>query len=396
MISRSEQVTSPRPAKADILIVDDTPDNLRVLSAMLTNQGYEVRKALNGHRAIASAQSEPPDLILLDIKMPEMDGYEVCRQLKAAPKTREVPIIFISALDDALDKVRAFASGGVDYVTKPFQEAEVLARIEHQIRIQRLQHQLIEQNEELLRSNRELEQFAYIVSHDLQQPLQSVTGFVRLLQLKYENTLDEIAQDYLNRIHEIGGRMQRLIQDLLTYAQVDRQAEDQQLIDCNQILKQVLDNLQEAIATKQALITNDSLPTIYGDETQLIQLFQNLISNGIKFVPDNVTPAIHLSVVQQRDCWCIGVRDNGIGIKSEHLERIFEIFQRVHANQNYPGSGIGLATCKKIVERHNGQIWVESQPDKGTTFYFTFPIVDMGDTNHSNSDNFSHLTNINS
>lgn len=392
MISHSEQVSLQRSAKADILIVDDTPDNLRVLSAMLTNQGYEVRKALNGHRAIASAQSEPPDLILLDIKMPEMDGYEICRQLKAAPKTREVPIIFISALDDAIDKVRAFASGGVDYVTKPFQEAEVLARIEHQIRIQRLQHQLIERNEELLRSNRELEQFAYIVSHDLQQPLQSVTGFVRLLQLKYENTLDEVAQDYLNRIHEIGGRMQRLIQDLLTYAQVDKQEEDQHFVDCNHILKQVLDNLQEAIATKEATITHDQLPTILGNETQLIQLFQNLISNGIKFVPDTVTPAIHISVIQQKSRWCIGVRDNGIGIKPEHLERIFEIFQRVHANQNYPGSGIGLATCKKIVERHHGQIWVESRPEQGTTFYFTFPVLDMGDANHSSGDRISQVT----
>lgn len=208
-----------QPPRADILIVDDTPDNLRVLSAMLTNRGYEVRKALNGQRAIASVQSEPPDLILLDIKMPEMDGYEVCRQLKATPHGCEVPIIFISALDDALDKVRAFAAGGVDYVTKPFQEAEVLARIEHQLRIQRLQQQLVEQNEELLRSNRELEQFAYVVSHDLQQPLQSVTGFVRVMQLKYESTLDEVAQDYLNRIHETGSRMQRLVQDLLVQFQ---------------------------------------------------------------------------------------------------------------------------------------------------------------------------------
>ncbi|MDX2217267.1 MAG: response regulator, partial [Oculatellaceae cyanobacterium bins.114] len=229
-----------QPAKADILIVDDTPDNLRVLSAMLTNRGYEVRKALNGQRAIASVQSEPPDLILLDIKMPEMDGYEVCKRLKATPSPCEVPIIFISALDDALDKVRAFAAGGVDYVTKPFQEAEVLARIEHQLRIQRLQQQLVKQNEELHRSNQELEQFAYVVSHDLQQPLQSVTGFVRLLQLKYDTTLDETAQDYLNRIHETGNRMQRLIQDLLAYAQVGKQPQEFQKIDCNYILEQVL------------------------------------------------------------------------------------------------------------------------------------------------------------
>ena len=362
--------------KADILIVDDTPDNLRVLSAMLTNRGYEVRKALNGQRAIASVQSEPPDLILLDIKMPEMDGYEVCKQLKAKSNTSEVPIIFISALDDALDKVRAFAAGGVDYVTKPFQEAEVLARIEHQLRIQRLQHQLIQQNEELLRSNRELEQFAYVVSHDLQQPLQSVTGFVKLLQLKYEIMLDEVAQDYLNRIYETGTRMQRLIQDLLTYAQVDRQGEALQPLDCNQILEQVLDNLQGAIAAKNATLTYDSLPQILGSETQLMQLFQNLISNGIKFVPSDVTPTISIASVRHKNQWQIGVRDNGIGIEAEHLEKIFEIFQRIHSTQKYPGTGIGLATCKKIVERHGGRIWVESKLGEGTTFYFTLPAID--------------------
>ncbi len=364
--------------KSDILIVDDTPDNLRVLSAILTNHGYEVRKALNGQRAIASVQSEPPDLILLDIKMPEMDGYEVCQQLKASPRTREVPIIFISALDDALDKVKAFASGGVDYVTKPFQEAEVLVRIEHQLRIQRLQHQLVEQNEELLRSNRELEQFAYVVSHDLQQPLQSVTGFVKLLQLKYETTLDEVAQDYLNRIHETGSRMQRLIQDLLAYAQIGKQEQEFQLLECSDILDQVLNNLQGAIASTDANITYESLPAIQGDETQLIQLFQNLISNGIKFVPANTTPVIHITTTQQNNYWRISVCDNGIGIQPEYVERIFEIFQRVHSTQKYPGTGIGLATCKKIVEHHDGQIWVESQLDVGTTFYFTLPIVKMG------------------
>ncbi len=361
-------------AKADILIVDDTPDNLRVLSAMLTNRGYEVRKALNGQRAIASVKSEPPDLILLDIKMPEMDGYEVCKQLKTNSQTSAVPIIFISALDDALDKVKAFAAGGVDYVTKPFQEAEVMARIEHQIRIQRLQHQLIQQNEDLLRSNRELEQFAYVVSHDLQQPLQSVTGFVKLLQLKYDSTLDAVAQDYLNRIHETGSRMQRLIQDLLAYAQIDKQEEDLQIIDCNDVLKQVTDNLREAIVTQQAIITHDPLPKVKGNETQLIQLFQNLISNGLKFIPANTIPTIHISVSLQRQTWQIGIQDNGIGILPEHLEKIFEVFQRIHSAQKYPGTGIGLATCKKIVERHHGQIWVESKVGTGTTFFLSLPL----------------------
>jgi len=357
-------------AKGDILIVDDTPDNLRLLSAMLTKQGFEVRKALSGERAIASVQADLPDLILLDIKMPEMSGYEVCERLKADAQTCEVPIIFISALDDALDKVKAFAAGGIDYVTKPFQEGEVLARIENQLRIQGLQQQLIQQNKELAQSNRELEQFAYIVSHDLQQPLQSVTGFVELLLLKYDH-FDQTALDYLNRIQGAGERMQHLIQDLLAYAMFGKQEQELRTIDCNFILEQALENLQMAIAEKQVSFTYDRLPSVSGHETHLIQLFQNLIGNAIKFARTDIPPCLKISALPQADYYLFGIHDNGIGIEPKNLERVFEIFQRVHSNKQYPGTGIGLATCKKIVENHGGRIWVESQLNVGTTFYFT-------------------------
>ncbi len=358
-------------SQGDILLVDDTPDNLRVLSAMLTNQGFEVRKALNGERAIASVKTASPDLILLDIKMPEMDGYTVCQRLKADPETREVPIIFISALDDALDKVKAFSVGGVDYVTKPFQEIEVLARIEHQLRIQKLQRQLVEQNQELVRSNRELERFAHVVSHDLQQPLQSITGFAQLIQLKYQDYPDETILNYLDRILDSGSRMQRLIQDLLIYSRVGGEALEFQEVDCNQVLHQVINDLQAAIIEKQAILTYEHLPCVLGNETQLLQLLQNLIANAIKFVAPNTTPQIKIAATKQAEYWLFEVQDNGIGIEAHNLEQIFEIFQRTKAAKDYPGSGVGLATCRKIVENHGGKIWVDSQPGIGTTFYFT-------------------------
>ncbi len=276
---------------------------------MLTNQGYEVRKALNGQRAIASVQSDPPNLILLDIRMPGMDGYAVCQQLKTDPKTRDVPVIFISALDDALDKVKAFAVGGVDYVTKPFQEMEVLARIEHQLCIQRLKQQLLEHNQELARSNQELEQFAYVVSHDLQQPLQSITGFAKVMLIKYQDQLDHAGVDYLNRIHGSGDRMQRLIQDLLSYSKTGLHDQEMQIIDLNTVLKQVLENLDGSIKNNQILLDCDSLPTVMGYETQLIQLFQNLISNAIKFVAPGVVPQIQISAQLQADWWLLKIHD---------------------------------------------------------------------------------------
>lgn len=357
--------------KGDILVVDDTPDNLRLLSAMLAKHGFEVRKAINGKGAIASAQADAPDLILLDIKMPEMEGYEVCQHLKADLRTQAVPVIFISALDDVMDKVKAFASGGVDYITKPFQEAEVMARIEHQLNLQQLQQQLMKQNEELARSNRELEQFAYVVSHDLQQPLQSITGFSQHLIVKHQHSLDETAHHYLSRMIDSGSRMQRLIQDLLTYAQVGKQDETFASVDCNIVLKQVLDNLDITISEKRVELTCDTLPTIWGIETKLIQLFQNLISNAIKFTRPDTIPQIKLSVEQRDQDWLFGVHDNGIGIDSQNLEKVFEVFHRIHPTNQYPGTGIGLATCQKIVEIHGGEIWVESHVDVGTTVYFT-------------------------
>jgi signal transduction histidine kinase len=359
-----------QPCQGDILIVDDTPDNLRLLSAMLSKQGFEVRKALTGQAAITSALADAPDLILMDIKMPSMSGYEVCQHLKANPRTEQIPVIFISALDDVIDKVKAFAAGGIDYVTKPFQEAEVLARINNQLNLQRLQQQLMEQNRELARSNRELAQFAYVVSHDLQQPLQSITGFAKLLLLKYGANLDTDAHDYLNRITDSGSRMQRLIQDLLTYAQVDKQAK-LELIDCNRVLEQVLENLQTTLGERNGTLTHAPLPQVMGNETQLAQLFQNLISNGIKFTRPDVPPAIDITVEEQSGYWLFKVRDHGIGIAAENLERVFEVFYRLHPTTQYPGTGIGLATCKKIVEFHGGNIWVTSELGNGTTFYFT-------------------------
>ncbi|WP_017297121.1 sensor histidine kinase [Nodosilinea nodulosa] len=359
--------------KGDILIVDDTPDNLRLLSAMLGRHQLGVRKALTGQWAIAAAQVAPPDLILLDIKMPEMSGYEVCQRLKADPTTEAIPVIFISALDDAIDKVKAFAAGGADYITKPFQEAEVLARIAHQLELRRLQAQLVAQNEELVRSNRELEQFASVVSHDLQQPLQSILGYTKLISLAWPDIQQSPARPYLENILEASGRMQQMIQDWLAYAQAGQAQPPMAPVDGNALMDQVMLNLKAALTDTGAELIYGDLPKVMGNEVQLMQLFQNLISNALKFAKPDMRPQITVSVDPQPQAWRFGIHDNGIGISAEHLGQIFEAFQRLHDAQTYPGSGIGLATCQKIVECHGGRIWAESQLGLGSTFYFTLP-----------------------
>ena len=232
--------------------------------------------------------------------------------------------------------------------------------------------------EELRRSNAELEQFAYIASHDLQEPLRAVAGMVQLLQKRYEGKLDARADEYIGHAVEAAGRMQALIQALLSYSRVERRNQPIELIDAQECLDAALKNLTVAIRESHATVTADPMPKVHADPTQLTQIFQNLIGNGIKF-QGNEEPQIHISAIQLKDVWQFSVRDNGIGIEPQYFERIFQIFQRLHTRREYSGTGIGLALCKKIIERHRGSIWVESRPDEGSTFHFTLPIRS---TNH--------------
>jgi signal transduction histidine kinase len=421
------------PPLGNILVVDDTPENLRLLSTMLIQRGYAPRCVINGQMALRACNSNPPDLILLDIMMPEMNGYEVCQHLKSEAKTREIPVIFISAKDEVFDKVNAFAVGAVDYISKPFQFEEVLARIESHLTLRKLQKQLTEQNvllqeeissrlavekviqekntilqqeistrravekalqeqnlllqqeisnrqraesallksnQELARSNAELEQFAYVASHDLQAPLATIASYAQLLEKRYKDQLDPQANKFIGNIVQGCTRMQTLIDDLLEYSRVGRRQKPFQVIDCNQVVEQAIANLQAVIRDTQAVVTYSELPEVTGDISQLVQLFQNLVGNAIKYRYE-APPVVRVSACKHDNKWLFSVSDNGIGIAQQHQERIFQIFQRLHTQREYSGTGIGLAICQKIVERHGGSIWVESEPGQGSTFHFT-------------------------
>ncbi len=423
----------PGTPLGNILVVDDTPENLRLLSTMLTQRGYAPRCVINGQMALRACNSNPPDLILLDIMMPEMNGYEVCQRLKSEAKTSEIPVIFISAKDEVFDKINAFAVGAVDYISKPFQFEEVLARIESHLSLRILQKQLKEQNvllqeeimsrlavettlqeknqilqqeistrhavekalqeqnlllqqeissrqraesallksnQELARSNAELEQFAYVASHDLQAPLATMASYAQLLEKRYKDQLDSQASKFINNIVNSCTRMQTLIDDLLKYSQLGRSQKPFQLTDCTHAVEQAIANLQWAIRDTQAVITYSELPAVMGDISQLVQLFQNLVANGIKYRQD-APPMVHITAKKYEENWLFSISDRGIGIAPQHQERIFQIFQRLHTQKEYSGTGIGLAICQKIVERHGGCIWVESEPGKGSTFHFT-------------------------
>jgi len=626
-----------------VLVVDDQPSNLRFLSKLLTAQGYQVYRAICGQLALNVAIAHCPDLILLDIRMPEMNGYEVCRRLKATAETEQIPVIFLSVLDEMNDKLQAFRVGGADYITKPFQVEEVLARIDKQVGLQKLQQKLKEQNyqlqqsqsllasilnssldgvvaysavrnsegnivdfqwllinpaaekfyglllneivgknllaelsqlrnnglfdlyvsvvetgetvdrefsyeherdtivwlhivavklndglavtfrnitdrkraeialrdseerfraifeqaavgiaktalcgqfmrvnpgfcqivsygesellqknwqaithpddieadreyvrallsgniqtfslekrlvckdeavrwanvtvsamrdangtaqylicaiediserklvqellqasldtqtryaQELTRSNAELEQFSYVASHDLQAPLSTIAGYAQLLEKRCHNQLDAQGNKFIRNIVNSCGRMQALIDDLLEYSRVGRSEKPFDVIDCNLVFEDACANLQLAIRQEQASVTRGDLPRVRGDSFQLLQLFQNLIGNAIKY-RSSEAPMVHVGASRQGDSWVFSVQDNGIGIAEQYHPRIFQLFQRLHSEKQYSGTGIGLAICQRIVDRHGGRLWVESEPNRGSTFYFSIPL----------------------
>jgi light-regulated signal transduction histidine kinase (bacteriophytochrome) len=226
--------------------------------------------------------------------------------------------------------------------------------------------------EELRHSNAELEEFAYVASHDLQEPLRGIAGLVQLLQIRYKGQLDSRADEYIDHIVDGAQRMQTLINDLLAYSRIGRRTETIQSIEAGTALKAALKNLNAAILEVGAKITSEDLPKVKADMTQLVQVFQNLIGNAMKFRREH-SPEIHIQVTDAGDFWQFSVQDNGIGIESQYFERIFQVFQRLHTRREYRGTGIGLAICKKIIERHGGCIWVESTAGQGSTFYFTLP-----------------------
>jgi PAS domain S-box-containing protein len=225
---------------------------------------------------------------------------------------------------------------------------------------------------ELARSNAELEQFAYVASHDLQEPLRMIASYTQLLARRYKGKLDQDADEFIGFAVDGARRMQDLINDLLAYSRVGTRALQLEAVDTNQLVSEVVADLAAAIDEARAIVTQTGLPTIQADPTQLRQLFQNLIGNAIKFRGER-PPHVEVRAQPSLTGWLFSVKDNGIGIEAQYLERIFVLFQRLHTRAEYPGTGIGLAICKKIVERHGGRLWVESEPGQGTTFWFRLP-----------------------
>ena len=412
----------PAEPCVEILTAEDSPTQALQLGRILEKHGMRVTSARNGREALEMLEKHAPTLVITDIQMPEMDGYELCRRIKAHARLLEVPVILLTSLSDVRDIVRGLQCGADNFVVKPYEEELLLSRIrdvlenqkladrgahekgidlcfggermllssrpaqmigllvstyqiavEKNLALHRANAAMEEKARELSRSNAELARFGHIISHDLKEPLRTISSFLQLLERRCRTVLDATAAGYITMVIDGASRMRNLIDALLEYSQVGRREPRFVPCDCQAILSLALRNLQVAIEESGAEVTHDPMPTVSGDEVLLGQLLQNLIGNALKFRKPGVPPRVHIGLRREGATWQFSVKDEGIGIAPEHFERVFEIFQRLHAAKEYPGTGMGLAICKKIVELHGGRISLQSQPGAGTSFFFSIP-----------------------
>ena len=413
-------------AAVEILIVEDSPTQALRLQYILERHNYRISVATNGRDALADMRQRRPTIVISDIIMPEMDGYQLCQHIKADANLADIPVILLTSLSDPKDVIRGLECGADNFIMKPYDEDFLLSRIQHILANQRdrrvegthkgleiffagqtyvitadrLQilnlllstyetdvqknRQLIEAQKglqqlnvhlekivaELRDINAELESFSYSVAHDLRAPLRSIQGFAQILPEEYIDRMDSVGQNYVRRIMAATRRMDLLTEDLLTYSRLSRAAFEPIPASLEQVVDEALMQLEAEIRAKQAdVVVERPLPQVIGQYSTLVQVVANLLANGIKFVASGVQPSVRLWT-EERDDWVrLSVRDNGIGIAPEYQERIFRVFERLHGPDTYPGTGIGLSIVRKAIERMGGRVGVESTPDGGSTFW---------------------------
>ncbi|BAZ18023.1 response regulator receiver sensor signal transduction histidine kinase [Calothrix sp. NIES-4071] len=384
---------------ATILIADDTPYNLGVLFDYLGECGFEVLLAEDGESLLEQVKFALPDIILLDVMMPGINGFETCRILKANEATRDIPVIFMTSLTDTVDKLTAFSVGAIDYVTKPLEHEEVLARVTTHLKLRNLQKKLEEQNERLqqeieerlriekevkqlnedLKSrtveletvNQELEAFSYSVSHDLSNPLSIINGYAYMLQESEVVKQDVDAQHSVARIQSAAKRMEQLIEDLMHLSKVTRSEMRFEPVDLSEIASDIVVFLEQRAPERNIdFIIADNV-VAQGDARLLRIVLENLLGNAWKYSGKKSHAQIEFGKTTDLKLPTYFVRDNGVGFDQTSANKLFRPFVRLHSRKHFEGTGIGLATVQRIIQRHGGHVWVEAQIDVGATFYFT-------------------------
>jgi signal transduction histidine kinase len=381
-----------------ILAVDDSPTYLHTLSDVLREEGYDVVQARSGEEALEMLAAQPPDCVLLDLMMPGLGGREACRRIKASPETREIPLIMITASEDRETMIDGLAVGADDFIAKSSDFAVLKARVRAQLRRQHVEDEQRRVREELLRSeieaaearsarrlaearaamadelarkNQELEAFSYSVSHDLRAPLRVVDGFSRALDEDYAAGLDAQGREYLTRIRAGTQRMGELIDDLLELSRLSATQLHRAPIDLAAIARDVIDELRRRDPARLVAFETDAKMMADADERLLRVVFENLLGNAWKFTARAPAPRITLRVETHAGGDVFVVRDNGAGFDMASASKLFAPFQRLHEEADYPGTGIGLATVQRILDRHGGRVWAEGVVGQGAAIFFT-------------------------
>jgi len=369
------EVIPDRAAPADILVVDDTPANLDVLVEMLGEQGFRARPVLSGLLALQSARLQPPDLILLDITMPEMNGYEVCQHLKADATLKDIPVIFISALHDTMDKVQAFDAGAVDYITKPFQFEEVKARVQTHLRTYRMQKELEEQYVAIKKLEELKDNLTHMIVHDMASPIQTI-GLAVDLVLSGEEGLGYENVEVLARAADASRSLTEMVNSLLDISRMEAGQMPLHPVDADlrRLAEEAVETMRLLAGAKEIRLAVQGPSVALRADTDLIRrVFVNLIGNALKFTPKGGEVIITASASD--GLARAEVHDTGIGIPEEYHERIFEKFGQIETGQprHQHSSGLGLTFCRLAVGAHGGRIGVHSRPGAGSTFWFALP-----------------------
>ena len=359
-----------------ILMVDDNPANLQVLTSMLKQSGWRPRPVTSGQLGLQAARKEPPDLVLLDVNMPEMNGYEVCEQLKADARLADIPVIFVSALGETMDKVRGFSVGGVDYITKPFQLDEVKARVTTHLELRRQRRELQASYYKLRESERMRDSLVHMIVHDLRSPLTAISAYLELFgQAAKEKLGAETQEDVANAFHATRS-MIRMINGILDVSKMEAQMMKLDLRECDlvQVVGNSLDDLESLVGARRLAFERPAAPAgVLADHEIVSRIVQNLLANALRFTPAD--GEVRVGVVVEAEHVRVFVADTGPGIPPDFHESIFDKFVQVDGSAlpRNRSTGLGLAFCKMAVEAHGGRIGVDSELGKGSNFWFTLP-----------------------
>ena len=373
---RKEMMTTQSGEGANILVVDDTVENLRLLSSMLGARGYEIRPVTSGRLALQAVERDPPDLVLLDINMPEMNGYEVCTRLKERAEHRDIPVIFLTALDAVADKVKAFEVGGIDYITKPFQLEEVQARVNTHVALRRAAKQISESYERLQALEKLRDDLVHMVVHDMRSPLMVMLGHLDLLRQSAEHKLDQEALGDLRIVAGAARALGQMANDLLDVSRLEEQKLPLQLAPHD--LVEMAENVRASLGTlergRSVDLRAQGALVVRCDGALVRRVIENLVMNAVKHTPAGCGLCVSVGANAQRAR--IEVADEGPGVPVEARQKIFEKFETVaaRAQRKYHSAGLGLAFCKLAVEAHGGAIGVEPRAPRGSVFWFELPL----------------------